>query len=107
MGLIVTAFPPTNFKFLACHQNLSIRNDGGREAVLQSVSCECIKDIKGVKQRIYVNQELETKPDPHHVQTLIADTKESTLLCVTTEPYQHLIGCAAGWVVGLSIRKHT
>lgn len=34
MGLIVTAFPPTNFKFLACHQNLSIRNDGGREAVL-------------------------------------------------------------------------
>lgn len=46
-------FQPTNFKLFACHQDLCVRNDGRRQAELQSVSfIESIKDTEGVKHRV-------------------------------------------------------
>lgn len=41
------------------------------------------------------------------LHTLITDTEQSTLLCVATETYQHLIGCATGRLIGLSISEHS
>lgn len=37
--------------------------------------------------------------------TLIVDVKEPALLVVTTETYEHLIGCATRRLVGLSLGK--
>lgn len=42
-------------------------------------------------------------PRSHCLHTLIVDTKQPAFLCVTTKTYQHLIGCAAWGVVGLSV----
>lgn len=42
-------------------------------------------------------------PRTHCLRTLVVDPKQPAFLCVTTETYQHLIGRAAGWVVGLSV----
>lgn len=42
----VTALPRTDFELFAGHQDLCIRNDGGRQAVLQPVRfSESIKEM--------------------------------------------------------------
>ncbi len=64
--------------------------------------------MKVVKQnicKISVRKKGLSKESDFH--TLIADTKQSTLLCVTTETNQHLIGCATRWVIRLSIGEHS
>lgn len=38
---------------------------------------------------------------------MVVDAEQSALFCVTTETYQHLIGCAAGRIIRLPISKHT
>lgn len=48
---------------------------------------------------------MRIKPD--NANTLVADTEQATLLRVTTETYQHLIGCATGWVIGFSISEYS
>lgn len=50
----MTALPRTNFELFACHQDLCIRNDGGRQAVLQPVSFrDRIKETRSQTQNIH------------------------------------------------------
>lgn len=62
--------------------------------------------MEGVKHRLPANIWQKSGPrEDSNLHTLKIDTEQSTLLCVTTEAYQHLIGCATWWVIGLSISE--
>ena len=50
----VTAFPPTNFKLFAGHQDLRIGDDRGRQAVLQSVSLMRESKTRGESNTEYI-----------------------------------------------------
>lgn len=80
---------------------------GGRQNCSLYALRRASEDMRGVKHRISATC-LVRHAHPFqkgNLHTLIVDMKQSALLCVTTKTNQHLIGCAAGGLIGLSISE--
>lgn len=98
-------FQPTNFELFACHEDLCIRDDGRWQAELQPVRCVGRdRDTEGGQTKIKASLG-RNGPTWDHQLTLIVDVEEPALLVVATETYQHLIGRAAGRLVGLPVSE--